>query len=55
MNLVGVRTASVEFKDNGNYTEVIVIFEPEEQNSIEMQKTGWQAILNNYKQYTENN
>jgi len=28
-------------------------FEPEAQNSIEMQKQGWQAILDNFKKKTE--
>ncbi len=51
----GGRTATVQFDDNGNKTEVIVSFDPETENSIEMQKGGWQAILNNFKNYTENN
>jgi uncharacterized protein YndB with AHSA1/START domain len=28
-------------------------FEPESQNPIEMQQQGWQAILDNFKMYTE--
>ncbi len=28
-------------------------FEPESQNPLEMQQQGWQAILNNFKKYTE--
>jgi uncharacterized protein YndB with AHSA1/START domain len=47
------RRASVDFKKNGNQTDVVVSFDPENQNPIEMQKGGWQAILNNFKQYTE--
>ncbi len=35
-------------------TEVIQIFEPEEQNSREMQRDGWYAILNNFHKYVEN-
>ena len=31
------------------------IFEAETQNPIEMQKAGWQAILNNFKEYVESN
>jgi uncharacterized protein YndB with AHSA1/START domain len=49
------RQVVVVFDENGNQTEVIVTFEPEEQNSLEMQRNGWQAILNNFKQYTEAN
>ena len=41
-------------KDNGT-TNVITRFDPESQNPIEMQKNGWQAILNNFKNYTETN
>jgi uncharacterized protein YndB with AHSA1/START domain len=49
------RQATVVFTENGNLTDVIVTFDPEEQNSFEMQKNGWQAILNNFKKYTEEN
>lgn len=34
-------------------TKVIVAFDPESQNPVELQKQGWQAILNNFKKYTE--
>ena len=47
------RKVKVEFKENGNNTEIIEIFEAEQQNSIEMQREGWQAILNNFKKYVE--
>lgn len=49
----GGRTATVEFNDLGNQTEVIVSFDAETENPVELQKAGWQAILNNYKKYTE--
>ena len=51
----GGRTATVEFNDMGKQTEVIITFDPEEENAIEMQREGWQAILTNFKNYTENN
>lgn len=38
------RKVSVAFLGNGNETEIEETFEAEDQNSIEMQKTGWQAI-----------
>ena len=47
------REASVTFTDNGTQTEVVVTFDAEEVNPVEMQQGGWQAILNNYKNYTE--
>jgi uncharacterized protein YndB with AHSA1/START domain len=51
----GGRQATVKFKEENGLTEVIVIFDPETENSIEMQKNGWQAILNNFKKYVETN
>ena len=51
----GGRTVSVQFNDLGNQTEVVVTFDPEKENPIDMQRGGWQAILNSFKNYTENN
>jgi uncharacterized protein YndB with AHSA1/START domain len=47
------RKASTLFESVGNETSVTTIFEAETENSLEMQKTGWQAILNNFKKYAE--
>ncbi len=47
------RKASVTFTDLGGSTEVTVDFDPENQNPVELQREGWQAILNNFKRYTE--
>ena len=49
------RKVKIVFKANGNQTEVTETFDAEEQNSIEMQQAGWQAILDNFKKYTEAN
>ncbi len=49
------RKVDIDFKKNGSQTDVSVAFDPETENPIEMQKNGWQAILNNYKKYTEEN
>lgn len=51
----GGRTATVKLNKLNDQTEIVVVFDPEEENPIEMQKDGWQAILNNFKLYTENN
>lgn len=51
----GGRFAKVEFKENNGQTEVIILFDPETENPIELQKNGWQSILNNFKNYTEKN
>lgn len=47
------RKVKVTFKDNGNTTTVTQTFDTESTNSVEMQRDGWQAILDNYKKYTE--
>jgi len=49
----GGRKATVQFNNSGNETEVIVTFDPETENPIDMQRAGWQAILVNFKKYTE--
>ena len=49
------REASVDFLDMGPKTDMIVKFDAETENPIEMQKGGWQAILDNFKKYTEAN
>lgn len=51
----GGRTATVTFDDKGDQTTVTVTFDPETVNPIEMQREGWQSILNNFKSYTETN
>jgi uncharacterized protein YndB with AHSA1/START domain len=42
------------FKTDGDKTVVTEKFEAETMNSIELQQGGWQAILDNFKKYTEN-
>lgn len=49
----GDRSVSVQFHNLDQQTEVIITFDPETENSIELQRNGWQAILNNFKKYTE--
>ena len=47
------RKVKVHFDGNGNTTHVTESFEAESTNSIEMQRGGWQSILDNFKKYTE--
>jgi uncharacterized protein YndB with AHSA1/START domain len=47
------RKVKITFSDNGGETNVVETFEPESTNPPEMQKGGWQAILNNFKNYCE--
>lgn len=47
------RTVSINFLQKGDTVKVIETFEAEESNSDEQQRTGWLAILNNFKSYVE--
>ena len=49
------RKVKVNFSSQGNTTKVVERFEAESINSLEMQKGGWQAILDSFKKYTEMN
>jgi uncharacterized protein YndB with AHSA1/START domain len=49
----GGRKAEIIFKKEGESVRVVVSFEPETENPIEMQRGGWQAILDNFKTYAE--
>lgn len=49
----GDRSASVTFEENQGVTTVTVSFDAENENPIELQRQGWQSILNNFKNYTE--
>lgn len=47
------RVANIEFIQDGGQTKIIEAFEAENENSLELQKNGWQAILTNFKKYVE--
>lgn len=49
------RTVSIAFAPDGDTTKVTETFEPENQNPIDLQRSGWQAILDNFKRYAEAN
>jgi len=49
------RMASIDFIALDNTVEIVETFEAENQNPIELQRDGWQAILNHFKKYVENN
>lgn len=49
------REVKVSFADLGDKTKVTETFDPENMNPVEMQKAGWQAILDNFKKYCEAN
>jgi len=49
------RKVQITFTDLGNATKISEIFDPESTNSVELQRDGWQAILDNFKKYVEDN
>ena len=53
--IVDGRKVKIIFEDLGNETKVTETFEAENENPVEVQRGGWQAILNNFKKYTETN
>lgn len=49
------RKVKIIFTREGSATKVIENFDAEMENSFELQQNGWQAILNNFKNYVETN
>ena len=49
----GDRTAQVEFDDTPKGVKVRVTFDSETTHSVEQQREGWQAILNNFARHVE--
>ena len=49
------RKVKVTFTAVENGTKLSESFDAETTNSRDMQKTGWQSILDNFKKYTESN
>lgn len=49
------RQAKTSFEQIGDKTTITTSFDAENENPVEMQRDGWQAILNNFKTYVEAN
>jgi uncharacterized protein YndB with AHSA1/START domain len=49
----GERTAQVEFTETPKGVNVRVTFDSEPTHSVEQQRDGWQAILNNFARHVE--
>lgn len=47
------RKVKITFITDDEKTNITVTFEAESSNSLEMQQNGWQAILDNFKKYTQ--
>jgi len=49
------RKVNIRFLANGDETRITQSFEAENENSVELQQMGGQAILDNFKKYAEAN
>jgi uncharacterized protein YndB with AHSA1/START domain len=47
------REVSISFEENDGMTLVTETFDPESMHSEELQRAGWQAIMDNFKRYVE--
>ncbi|VTP97110.1 SRPBCC family protein [Sphingobacterium daejeonense] len=47
------RTTDMKFQDENGKTKVLIDFDAEETNPEEMQREGWQSILDNFKKHVE--
>lgn len=49
------RKVTIDFTEEGGTTKIVESFDAEDTHPAEMQQQGWQAILDNFKKYTEAN
>ena len=49
------RSVQVVFTPENDKTRVTETFDAEGTNSVELQRSGWQAIMDSFKKYTEEN
>ena len=54
-HLTDGRVVEVQLTEGNEEVVVTQTFDAEQNNPIEMQQQGWQAILNNFKNYVEHN
>ena len=54
-HLADSRVVEISLTQQNNEVLVTETFDAENENPIEMQQQGWQAILNNFKNYVEHN
>ena len=47
------RKVETSFEDLDGKTRVRTVFDPDSENPVEMQRMGWQAILDNFKNHAE--
>jgi uncharacterized protein YndB with AHSA1/START domain len=49
------RKAKIVFASADDRTKIVIDFDAETENPIELQRDGWQAILDNFKKYVQTN
>ncbi len=49
------RKVDIRFSEDNGQVKVLETFETEQTHPVEMQRMGWQSILDNFKKYTESN
>lgn len=45
------RKVRVHFSQSGKSTKIVSVFDAEQENPVDMQRNGWQAILDNFAKY----
>ena len=53
-HIIGGRKVIINFEETNDGIAITESFEPEDENSEELQRGGWQNIIDNFKKYTEN-
>ncbi len=51
--LLDGRVSTTTFESLGEHTKVTTTFDAKQNNAMDIQNEGWQAILNNFKSYVE--
>jgi uncharacterized protein YndB with AHSA1/START domain len=49
------REIQVSFEQTDDKTRGTVTFDPENENPVDLQRSGWQSILDNFRKYAEGN
>jgi uncharacterized protein YndB with AHSA1/START domain len=52
-SLADGRKVKIYFAGEGSETNIVETFDAETTHTVDQQRAGWQAILNNFKSYTE--
>ncbi|MEO6682025.1 MAG: SRPBCC domain-containing protein [Ginsengibacter sp.] len=47
------KKVSINFSEDSDQTKITETFEAEKSHPVDMQKAGWQAIMDDFKKYTE--